>query len=48
MNVLLCLRAAVSEYENVEVERFEGLVVDYALKQISKSCHSGHKNDLGF
>jgi pantetheine-phosphate adenylyltransferase len=30
------LKAAVSEYENVEVERFEGLVVDYALSKSAK------------
>ena len=30
------LKAAVSEFENVRVERFEGLVVDYALSKSAK------------
>ena len=30
------LKAAVSEYENVEVESFDGLVVDYAFGKSAK------------
>ncbi len=30
------LKEAVSKYDNVEVERFEGLVVDYALRKSAK------------